>query len=135
MRVTAVRLRLLLLFVGSLVLHFCICACSYLKGMMYAEDFESLTLQILAIYSIPLGVILGAFFAQGKLPVPSGSSAFHAAFVLSFLWNALLIVRSLIFLFGKEDFVGDFTSFLQKASAASSFLIAGVLSFFFAKKG
>ena len=135
MRVSTIRLWLLFLFVASLISLFCIFAYTYFMEIIYAEDFEALTLQILAIYSIPLAVILGAFFAQGKQPEARAvPSAFYAAFVLSILWNALLIVRTLIFGFAKEDFVGDLADFLQNTSAASSFLIAGALAFFFTKK-
>lgn len=135
MRISTIRLWLLFLFVASLILHFCIFTYTYFEKMIYAEDFEALTLLILAIYSIPLGVILGGFFAQGKQPEARAvPSAFYAAFVLSILWNALLIVRTMIFGFAKEDFVGDVADFLQNTSAGSSFLIAGALAFFFAKK-
>lgn len=136
MRVNSVRLWLLSLFVASLILHFVVFAYTYLAEAIYAEDLQSLTLEILAIYSIPLGVILGAFFGQGdQRDTKVVPSAFYVAFALSVVWNGLLFARTLVFGFAKEDFVGDLVTFLQSTSAASSFLIAGVLAFFFSKKG
>lgn len=136
MRIKTVRLWLLFLFVASLVAHFGVFAYTYFTEAIYADNFEGLTLQILAIYSIPLGVILGAFFGQGdQKEACADPSAFYAAFALSILWNGLLLVRTFVFGFAEEDLVGDLTGFLQNTSAASMFLIAGALAFFFAKKG
>ena len=136
MRINTVRLWLLFLFVASLAVHFGVFAYTYFNELIYADDFEDLTLHILAIYSIPLGVILGAFFGQGdQKEACANPSAFYAAFALSIFWNGLLLVRTFVFGFAEEDLVGDLTGFQQNTSAASMFLIAGALAFFFAKKG
>jgi hypothetical protein len=136
MRISTGRLWLLLLFVVSFIVHFAIFAITYFAADIYAEDFEALTLNILTIYSIPLGVILGGFFAQGNQGDTRVTPAvFYAAFALSVLWNGLLLIRTGVFGFAEEDFVGDLVGFLNTTSAASSFLIAGALAFFFADKG
>jgi hypothetical protein len=138
MRIKTVRLWLLFLFVASLVAHYGAFAYIYLTKAIDAPNLEVLILQILAIYSIPLSVILGALFGQDdQKEMCANPSAFYAAFVLSILWNGLLLGRTFVFVcgFAEDEHVGDLTGFLQNTSAASMFLITGALAFFFAKKG
>jgi hypothetical protein len=53
--------------------------------------------------------------------------------VLAVLWNLLLIARFLAFCFAERDSVGALVQYLDSVATSSSFLVAGVVVFFFGK--
>jgi hypothetical protein len=120
------------IFVAFLVVQ--LGALFHVRNGMWAEDFEKLLLRVLAIYSAPLGVVLGGMFAQPKtsLAAPPPALAW-SALALAVLWNLLLVWRTISFSIAGEDSATDLMKYLDSVAAGSSFLVAGVIAFFFGK--
>jgi hypothetical protein len=132
MSMNQARFGLMGIFLACLVLQ--IGAYFLVRGKMWPEEFLSLLLKLLGIYSVQLGVVLGGIFAQPKAPLakpPSGLA--WTALGLAALWNLLLVWRSISFSLAPSDNVADLTKYLDTISAGSSFLVAGVVAFFFGK--
>jgi hypothetical protein len=129
------RIVLIALFLTSLALSIVVIAVVYLRGGIYANHLQQLMLAVLAVYSVPLGTILGGMFGErGMRANRIAAPAFWVALTVSLLWNLLLLVRVVIFGVARDDSVEDFAGYLTTVSAASSFLVVGALAFFFTKK-
>lgn len=122
-------------FIAGLVLQLLAFIFTYRKGEISGQDISSLTTKLLAIYSVQMAVILGGIFGQLKTPQRIASVlAFWIAFVLSLLWNLLLLWRSVAFYLAENDQTGDLVAYLDMVSGGSSFLVVGALAYFFAKQ-
>jgi hypothetical protein len=123
---------LMTIFVGFLVVQ--LGALFHVRTSMWPEDFDKLILRMLAIYSAPLGIVLGGMFSLPKNPLPTPPPALTwSAMALAVLWNLLLVWRTLSFSLAAEDSATDLVKYLDSIAAASSFLVAGVIVFFFGK--
>jgi len=132
MNANRVRFLLMWIFVAFLVVQ--LGALFHIRNSMWPEDFDKLILRLLAIYSAPLGVVLGGIFTQPKTPIatpPSGLA--WTALALVVLWNTLLAWRTLSFSLSTDDSANDLLRYLDQIAAASSFLVAGAIVFFFGK--
>lgn len=128
------QLALLALFMIGLVVHLACFGSAFLAGAVYAEDLQTLAVRALAVYSVPLGVIVGGIFGGKADPAARASPGiFWTAAGLSLLWNLLLLTRSLIFVIAEYDTVGSLLAYVDAVSAAGTFLIGGALAYFFAK--
>jgi hypothetical protein len=126
------RYSLLALFVCFLVVHLAAFAANYKR--MWPDEFQNLVVKTLAIYSVPLSVIMGSIFAQGPASKKrSAGGTATAALTLSACWNLLLAWRSISFAVAAKDHVTEVITYLDTISASGSFLIAGVLAFYFSK--
>jgi hypothetical protein len=136
---------LIALFVGSLVVQICAVVTAYSKEVIADNDLVNILLRLLAVYGVHLTVMIGGIIAQqqdekGKpQPKKDVSTAFWVAVGLTSLWNLLLVWRSVKFGMGafdenSEDNVELLTNYIDKIAAGGSFLVAGFLSFFFAKR-
>ncbi len=145
MKASRAQAILFVIFLASLVLQILIGILSYVERAIIGADLSTLTLKLLAIYSVPLAVILAGIFAKpskkaGKAATATGSQmTAYSAIVLAAFWNVLLLARSLFFgyaVFNQavDDNINQLVSFLDTTSTASSFLIAGALAFFFTKQ-
>ena len=120
-------------FVGGLVLQLLVISLTYLKGEISPKDVGVLTAKLLGIYSVQMAVILGGIFGQrGPVAVRAPTLPFRLALTLSVLWNLLLLWRAVAFYFVSDDRTANLMSYWDTASAASSFLVAGALAYFFA---
>lgn len=141
MTMTRARIVLIAMFVGSLAIQILAVIVTYSKGTIAYDDLTNLLVKLLVIYSVHLGVIFGAIFAQAgreKDKAPP-STAFSVAVILAAMWNLLLVWRSVSFGMAaydpdSEDNVDQLSSYLQTISSAGSFLVTGALAFFFTKK-
>jgi hypothetical protein len=132
MTMNQARFALLGVFVGCLVVQ--LGAFFMTRSKMWPEDFLSLTLKLLAIYSVQLGVVIGGIFAQPRTPMadpPAGLT--WTALALAALWNFLLVWRSVSFSIAPQDSVGDLIKYIDTIGAGSSFLVSGVVTFFFGR--
>jgi hypothetical protein len=127
------RFGLLGIFALGLLLQ--LTAVALVGDKMWPEELRALITKILAIYSIPLTAVLGGIFAQpkGVLENPSAPIA-GLALMLTVFWNLLLAWRSVYFSLAAEDSVRELVLYLDQVSSASSFLIAGVIAYFFTKE-
>lgn len=132
MSMNQARFGLMGIFLASLVLQ--LVAIFLTRNRMWPEELLSLVLKLLGIYSVQLGVVLGGIFSQPRGPLaepPSGLT--WTAFTLVTMWNLLLAWRSISFSIAAQDSVSDLIKYLDSIASSSSFLVAGVLTFFFAK--
>jgi hypothetical protein len=132
MSMNQTRFGLMGIFVAGLVLQ--IGAFLVVRNKMWPEDFLSLLLKILGIYSVQLAVVLAGIFAQrgARLADPPAALAW-SALALAALWNLLLVWRSISFSVAAQDSVGDLIKYLDTIATGGSFLVAGVVTFFFGK--
>jgi hypothetical protein len=128
---------ILAIFTASLVLELCLVGVSFIRGAIYADDFRDLTVRFLAIYSVPLGVVISGIFAKSASSNHlAPARAFWTAVLLAAVWNALILGRTLLFASSAEDQVTSLVEFVTATAAASSFLTVASLTYFFTvKKG
>jgi hypothetical protein len=132
MSMNQARFGLLAIFLGSLVLQ--LSAFLLVRNRMWPEELLPLVLKLLGIYSVQFGVVLGGIFAQPKVSLSDPPAALAwTALILATLWNVLLVERSLSFSLAQQDSVVGLSNYLDSISSAGSFLVAGVLTFFFGK--
>lgn len=128
------RLALVALFVISLLLHMACFGYVFLIGAVYVEDLQTLTVRTLAVYSVPLGVIIGGIFGGTADPAgPAAPGTFWTAAAFSLLWNVLLVWRTVLFAFGEQDSITSLLSYVDAVAAGGTFLIGGALAYYFAK--
>jgi hypothetical protein len=132
MKFSVAQVWILLVFVTSLLLELVLVGVSYGQNAIYPDDLRNLAARFLAIYSVPLGLIISGIFgksaAQERL---APARAFWVALALAVVWNLLLLGRTLLFAFAPEDRVGDLVEFVNGVSAAGSFLTVATLTYFF----
>lgn len=132
MSLNRARFLLMGIFLVSLMIQLLVFL--FLRGSMWPEEFEGVTLKLLGIYSAQLGIILGSIFAQPKAPIAMPSpSLVWSAMLLAAFWNLLLLGRTVAFGIAERDSVTELMKYLDQVGAASSFLVAGALAFFFGK--
>lgn len=132
MQLSRLRLYLFTIFLSGLLIQ--VAAAISVGSKMWPEELEALLLKLLAIYSVHLTVIIGAMLATPKgrtRKLPAGMVS--TAFALTLFWNCLLLWRSLSFAFAERDSVNDLVRYLDRVSSASSFLVTGLLAFFFTR--
>lgn len=106
----------------------------HVRNAMWPEEFQTVLLRILGIYSAQLGIVLGAIFARPKAPSsnpPAGLA--WTALALALFWNLLLAWRTIAFSVSEQDSTTDLIEYFDSIAAGSSFLVAGALAFFFGK--
>ena len=132
MSMNQARFGLMGIFLAGLVLQ--IGAYFVVRNQLWSDDFHSLLLKLLGVYSVQLGVVLGGIFAQGgaRLEDPPTALAW-SALALAALWNLLLVWRSISFSVAAQDSVGDMLKYLDTIASGGSFLVAGVVTFFFGR--
>lgn len=119
-------------FLFFLSIHFGMIILAYYRGAIYPNDVIKLLLQVLSLYSVPLGIILGGIFGKGLTPkTGTPIMAYLLALILAILWNLILVWRSVTFGIADQDSTIDLLSYLDSISSASTFLVAGALSYFF----
>jgi hypothetical protein len=132
MKFSVAQLWILSVFVASLLLELCLVGGSYARNAIYPQDLRDLAIRFLAIYSVPLGLIISGIFAKSDSSERvAPSRAFWTAIALAAIWNALILGRTLLFTFASEDQVSTLVDFISGVAAASSFLTVAALTYFF----
>lgn len=125
------RTILVVLFVAALSLHALVLLLN--RDAMWPEDLQAALLAVLSIYSVPLATILGGLFATRSRTPRAAPALCWAAIAVAGLWNALLLWRTLSFGMAAEDSVTDLVKYLQAVAAGGSFLLVGLLAYFFSQ--
>lgn len=132
------RTLLLIIFLVGLVIQLGAAVYKYSQpDELSNNDLTVFITKLLALYSPQLGVIIGGIFAKERVERPRrgrASSVFAVAVTLAVLWNLLLIWRTMAYSFSRNDELANLLKYLDTVSAASSFLIAGAMAYFFAEK-
>ena len=101
-----------------------------------AEKLKDLIVQLVTIYSIPLSVIIAGIFAKRRRAAKL-DGIFYASVVLAILWNSLFAWRTVELTLAAigvgEDKAKDFSEYIESVSKVSTFLISGLLTYYFAK--
>jgi hypothetical protein len=115
----------------SLAIHVVAVVTVFSKGGIYPDDLTSMLGKIAATFGAPLAVIVGGLVgARGKhLTV----GAFVAALLCAIVWNAILLVRTLLFAHASEDSISEWSRYFEVAGAGFGSLVSGPLSYFFAR--
>jgi hypothetical protein len=125
------RNALWIVFVGSLLFEVALAAYARLVDKIYIDDVKSIVLALLAVYSVPLGIMSAGMFARGEDRARSSGGPAGAALVLSVAWNLLLLGRILAFALARTDDVDALRDWITTISAGGSFLVAGMLTYYF----
>lgn len=129
------RNKILQIFIGCLVLQIICISVPYFRGEMYSKDLVIIFGKLLGIYAIHFAVIIGGIFGSlddSNRKVPKG--ILGTSLLLIILWNVLIGWRSISFALSEDDPVKDLLFYIETISTASTFLIAGVLSYLFTKR-
>ena len=130
------RFSIACVFVVGFVLQAGVILWTLMRGEIRAVTAQTFVLTLLTIYSVPLAVIGGELFASPREARKRVSVAMlRAALISSVLWNLLLAWRTFYFSFGpdfSETAPEELVRYWGDAAAASGFLIAGLLSYFYA---
>lgn len=122
---------LMFMFLGCLAANAVVLV--FARNEIFPDELRKLLLKILSIYSIPLAAILGGIFAQMRKSSGASAGECWAALMLAAFWNLLVLWRTFAFLFSEDDSISDLIKYLKSISSAASFLIVGVLAYFFGK--
>ncbi len=132
MTVNQARLSLVVVFLASLMAQ--ATAFFNVSQYMWPEEMQALILKLLAVYSVPLGVIAGGMFAQsGMRNVKPETATAVAAILMAVAWNLLLVGRSLSFVISRQDSVADLIKYLGMVADYGSFLVVAALAYFFSR--
>jgi ammonia channel protein AmtB len=94
---------------------------------------QSLSTKILGVHSAQLGIILATIFASKQQKSRKAPPALAwVAIGLTILWIGVVGWRPVSLLFVHDDDVKEVLAYLDAVSAASSFVVASALTFFFA---
>ena len=109
--------------------------CQVTNGIC-AEKLKDLIVQLVTIYSIPLSVIIAGIFAKRRRAAKL-DGIFYASVVLAILWNGLFAWRTVELTLAAigvgVDNAKYFSEYLESVSKVSTFLISGLLTYYFAK--
>jgi hypothetical protein len=101
-----------------------------------ADKLKDLIVQLVTIYSVPLSVIIAGIFAKRRRAAKL-DGIFYVSAVLAILWNGLFAWRTVELTLAAigvgEDKAKDFSEYLESVSKVSTFLISGLLTYYFAK--
>jgi len=126
------QLWILLIFIASLLLQLFLVAVDYGRNAIYSDDLRNLVVRFLAIYSVPLGVVISGIFAKSAPTEQlAPKRAFWVAVSLAAVWNLLIVGRTLLFTFSSTDAVSALVEYVDAVVATSSFLTVAALTYFF----
>jgi polyferredoxin len=134
MSISRIRSGLVLMFATGFILQTIALISVYLRDLTRQEELISMLLKLLAIYSVHWGVIAGGIFArtpQENEQAPALPA--RLALVSSAFWNLLLVWRPVAYAL-KPGSPKEVSAYLDGVAAASSFLVAGALAYFFAQR-
>ena len=131
---TGSRAILLSIFAGALVIECIAMSVAGYRGVIYSSDVTNLIVKLLAVYSVHFAVMIGGIFATTRRSAARPTAlARGIAFALASIWNLLLLVRIVAFAAADTDSIVELDRYLTLISAGGSFLVAGMLAYFFAK--
>jgi hypothetical protein len=105
----------------------------YVARQYFADDLQALVLQALAQFSGPLSVVIGSFFALRHVTprprVALSGSILALACVL--IWGLLTAGRTVAFIASADELNTALTNWFAQVVTSASFLVTGVLAYFF----
>lgn len=129
------QLFLMLTYIGFFLLNLIGILWLYLNMKIYQEDATVMVVTFLEIYSIPLSVILAGIFAgKSKSKKAYDSKTVLVTFLVSFLWNILLLWSSLAYTLSETGDIESYIADLKQIASKSSFLVAAALVYLFSKR-
>jgi hypothetical protein len=109
---------------------------AYMVDEYFPDHLQALLLQALAQFAGPLSVVIGSFFALRRSAqrtiVPS--AVFYLSMACVTLWSLLIAGRTVTFIASDDEIVEMLVSWFSNVTTAASFLVTGVLAYFFASQ-
>jgi len=125
----AAKTKLSWVFGIGLLSHFIVYLLSIVFNKVHFSEFLPLMLSALKVYAIPGAFVFSIkLFEKGNRKVKS--SIFWIIFLVSVLWNCILLYDPVLLFFKKVQ-VEDVQEYQRTIAEYSSFLIGGFLSYFF----
>lgn len=125
------------IFFGSILLQIIFGLKLLTDGKLYSDQLSDFFINIMKIYSVHVSILFaGSFFKQLEDKVRMiDPTVFWISVSISAVWNGILIGSSLIMFFiAPVDDYHTVLDFQNKVAESSSFLITGLLSYFFVSK-
>jgi hypothetical protein len=130
------QLRLLSIFLFFFAIQALLLVVCRVSNGLGPDKLKDLIVQLITIYSVPLSVIIAGMFAK-KRRAAKLDGIFYASLVLAILWNGLFAWRTcelaLAAIGVGEDKAKDFSDYMESVSKVTTFLISGLLTYYFAK--
>ncbi|MDR6943789.1 hypothetical protein [Mucilaginibacter pocheonensis] len=126
-----------IVFLTAVILQIGMAYVTFLQGKIYADELGEILISFIKIYSIHISILFtGSFFTHLENKEKKISSKIlWVSLTLVCLWNAILITSCFILtqVSPPASYKGVI-DFQEKIASASSFLITGILSYFFITK-
>jgi hypothetical protein len=130
------QLRLLSIFLFFFAIQALLLVVCRVSNGLGPDKLKDLIVQLITIYSVPLSVTIAGMFAK-KRRAAKLDGIFYASLVLAILWNGLFAWRTcelaLAAIGVGEDKAKDFSDYMESVSKVTTFLISGLLTYYFAK--
>jgi len=105
------------------------------SGRIFDDQVIIMLKSVFAAYAPPLSIIAGGYFSFKTMEIRLVSkNVFWVAVSFSLLWNIILMWRAFSFATSESDHIDNFINHFNEIAPAGMFLVAGVLTFFFANK-
>jgi hypothetical protein len=130
-KVRTIQITLVSILVGSLLLEFL--AIAVVRDRMWTEDFDSLILKLLAVYSAQIGLVIGGIVGENRNKMnnaPRGEALL--ALGLALVWTLLVGWRPIALVFTDRDSVKLVVNYIEEVGFGGSFFLASALAYFFA---
>jgi len=134
------QLRIAATFLAGLLCNSAAVLITYARGSIFADNLRTMLETLLAAYSAPLAIVIAGFFGQETSDQKPVASTFWLAIIVSVSWNVFLLwggIGLLASSFGsqpEESAIDDFSSYVSAISSSATFLVSGVLTYFFVKR-
>ena len=138
MSVVKARVILFIIFFLGLVLQVVAIQVAFSKDHIYAAERFNLIFILVQVYSVHLAIVIGGIF-NASLPRSRRAEStpiylFVIAVLLVLAWNGFLVWPSIAFGFMSRGTDTDLAEQFTQVSTYSSWLLAGLLAFYFSKK-
>lgn len=134
MKLRSAQALLFVMLLAALALALCSLWLGYSRRQFFADDLQGLVLQSLAQFSGPLSIVIGSYFALRREPrtarVPG--AGLILAVLCTFAWCAVTSGRTVAFIASPDEAIPALTAWNSQVATAASFLVNGVLAYFFA---
>ena len=136
----ATRKNLMYVFLCSLIVQILLFFISSLLDITSYKNLTGLTTNILKIYSTHIAVIFSSFCIPKQKNIIVSSKTYYLSLTLALFWNMLLLLRTITyfidttFLNNSQDTVNNVIVFHKDVSELSSFVIVGLIAYFFQSK-
>ena len=130
------QIALISIFSFSLAFCYGVCVVVIFNNIIYEESLGPLLKHFTILYSVPFATIIAGVIAKRrskpKNPPPSHVTLLAISFAV--IWNVLVLILILLFALGITERLETVYNQYEDIMPSSTFLLAGALTYFFAKE-